>query len=486
VSTGGAVGIAETHSAVVFFVGDRAYKLKKPVDLGFLDFRTREAREAVCHREVELNARLAPDVYLGVADVMGPDGEPCDHLVVMRRMPQHRRLSALVQAGEAVEGHLWHLAHLLAAFHAKAERSDAANEAAGRDAQAARWRHNTAEMLALPGSCLDSDEVRTVDALAQRYLAGRGTLFDARVADDRACDGHGDLLADDVFCLDDGPRVLDCIEFDAALRLGDGLADVAFLAMDLERLGHPELGERFLAAYREHAADTWPASLAHHYVAYRAQVRAKVAAIRASQGGEGAAEEAEGLLALAHRHLDAAVVRLVLVGGLPGTGKTTLALGLAEALGATVLRSDEVRKELAGLPADEPAGAAFAEGIYKPEATADTYREVLRRAQVALVRGETVVVDASFSAEHWRALARAVGEATDAEVAELRCTLPPDVAAERILRRLAAGGDASDATPQVSVAMASLEHPWPTSTAVDTSTSPEVAVAAALAAIRSA
>lgn len=479
--------VAETHSAVVVFVGDRAYKVKKPVDLGFLDFRTREARERACHDEVALNRRLAPDAYLGVADVIGPDGAPCDHLVVMRRMPADRRLAALVRAGEDVDAHLWHLAHLLAAFHARAERSAAADAAAGRDALAARWRANTEEMLALSGSCLDPDEVRAVQRAAERYLAGRRALFDDRVADGRACDGHGDLLAEDIFCLDDGPQVLDCIEFATDLRLGDTLADVAFLAMDLERLGRPDLAARFLSAYREHAADTWPESLAHHHVAYRAQVRAKVAAIRAAQGGGDVAAragaEARDLLALARRHLDAGTVRLIVVGGLPGTGKSTLAAGLGEALGATVLRSDAVRKELAGIPADRPAGARFGEGIYTADATARTYEELGRRARVALERGETVVLDASFTAECRRDVARQVARAIHADLVELRCSAPREVAAGRIRRRAAAGGDASDATPGIAAAMAADESPWPEATTVDTTTGPEVARKAALAAI---
>src|SRR4029453_13669733 len=138
-----------------------------------------------------------------------------------------------------------------------------------------------AGLLAYGNSVVDLDEVLEVDALAKRYLSGRCLLFDRRISEGRGRDGHGDLLADDIFMLDDGPRVLDCIEFDDRLRLGDALADVAFLAMDLERLGRTDLAERFLAAYREFADDTWPASLAHHHVAYRAQGRAKVGAIRA-------------------------------------------------------------------------------------------------------------------------------------------------------------------------------------------------------------
>jgi predicted kinase len=275
--------------------------------------------------------------------------------------------------------------------------------------------------------------------------------------------------------------VLDCIEFDAGLRRDDALADVAFLAMDLERLGRPDLGERFLAAYREHAADTWPDSLAHHHVAYRAQVRAKVTAIRATQGVAAAAEEAPRLLAMARRHLVAGAVRLVVVGGLPGTGKTTVARGLGEALGATVIRSDEVRKELAGIPTDRAAVAAFGEGIYGAGATSETYREMARRACVALARGEHVVLDASFISEHERIEARNVAESTHADLVELRCTAPAEVAAARLDRRLAAGTDASDATPAVAARMAEVADPWPEALVIDTTGPPESTQAQALA-----
>ena len=473
--------MAETHSAVVFFVGDRAYKLKKPVDLGFLDFRSRQERQAVCHREVELNRRLAPDVYLGVADVLDPSGELCDHLVVMRRMPADRRLSALVTAGADVDDELWRLAHLLASFHAGAERGPAADEAARAGALAARWADNTASLLAHARSVVATGAVELVQRLAERYLAGRGPLFDRRITDGRACDGHGDLLADDVFCLDDGPRVLDCIEFDDRLRYGDVLADVAFLAMDLERLGRPDLARRFLAAYREHAGDAWPASLAHHHVAYRAQVRAKVAAIRAGQGDRPSAAEAGRLLALAHRHLEAGRVRLVLVGGLPGTGKSTLADGLGRSLGSVVLRSDEVRKERAGLPPDRPSPAAFGEGIYAPDATADTYGELLRRAGVALELGETVVLDASWTDAGWRAKARSVAEQHHADLVELRCVAPAAVAARRMRERAAGGRDPSDATPEVAAALAAVEAPWPSAAVIDTTGGTGPALAHALA-----
>lgn len=459
--------VAETHSAVVVFLGDRAYKVKKPVDLGFLDFRDRAAREAICHREVELNRRLAPDVYLGVADVVDPAGTVCDHLVVMRRLPEDRRLSTLVRSGAEVEGHLWDLAHLLAAFHARADRGPAADRAAGVEATRKRWQDNTAELTGFAGEVFDDVTVGRVHGLAMRYLAGRAPLFEDRIARGRAVDGHGDLLADDIFCLADGPRVLDCIEFADDLRVGDALADVAFLAMDLSDLGRPDLAERFLDAYREHAADAWPASLAHHQVAYRAQVRAKVTAIRARQGDPAAAAHARRLLDLALAHLEAGRVRLVLVGGLPGTGKSSLAAGLAERFPAVVLRSDVVRKELAGLPATTSAAAPVGEGIYTAEAGDRTYATLLARARTGLAHGESVVLDASWADAGRRAEARALADELAADLVELCCVAPAEVTVERLCRR-ATTGDASDAGPEVAAAMAAAWAPWPEAEVVDT------------------
>ncbi len=167
--------------------------------------------------------------------------------------------------------------------------------------------------------------VTEIGLLARRFLAGREPLFDRRVAGGRIIDGHGDLLADDIYCLADGPRVLDCLDFDDRLRWLDGLDDAAFLAMDLERLGAPDLARHFTDWYAEYSGDPAPASLRHHYVAYRALVRAKIARIRAAQDEPAAGCEAQQLADIALRHLRAGAVTLVLVGGLPGTGKSTLA-----------------------------------------------------------------------------------------------------------------------------------------------------------------
>lgn len=485
----GAAAVAETHSGIVFFAGDRAYKLKKQLDLGFLDFRSRQARQRACHREVELNRRLAPDVYLGVADVLGPDGQPCDHLVVMRRLPASRRLATLAAAGEQLGPGIRRVARVLASFHARAATSERIGAAASRDALGSRWEANAAEMARFTGELLDRAAAERVITLARRYLAGRGDLFAARIADGRARDGHGDLLATDIFLLDDGPRVLDCLEFDDALRWDDALADVAFLAMDLERLGRADLAAEFLAAYREFSGDRWPDSLAHHHIAYRAQVRCKVAALAWEQAAEGSqrrtesARDARQLLELAGRHLAEGRVRLVVIGGLPGTGKSTLAARVAAALGAVLIRSDEVRKQLAGLEPGVSAAAPFGQGLYRPEMTEATYTELLGQARAALAGGQSVVADASWHEPRWRDEVRSLAAAVTADLSEFRCVLPTEVIMERIKGR---SGGPSDATADVVMRLAASQQRWPTAVEVDTVRSPDEVTEQVLAVVRAA
>ncbi|HZP27575.1 MAG TPA: AAA family ATPase [Acidimicrobiia bacterium] len=477
--------LAETHSAVVVLLGDRAYKLKKPVDLGFLDFSTREARERMLRRELELNRRLAPDVYLGVADVLGPDGSCCDHLLVMRRMPDDRRLAALVRAGRVTDEEVREIARTVAAFHARAERNEEIARAGTPEVVACKLERDLADLEPHAGRILPDDAFRAAAAMARRYLAGRHPLLAARVRAGCICDGHGDLLADDVFCLTDGPRVLDCIEFDDTLRYGDVLADVAFLAMDLERLGAPELGARFLGWYGEFSGEHHPATLADYYVAFRALIRSKVACVRAAQGDAPATGEARRLLDLAVGHLRRGRVRVVLVGGSPGTGKTTLARGIAEAQGWALLRSDVIRKELAGLPEGADTTAALRAGLYTEGATAATYEELAHRARRALEYGENVVLDASWARVADRRRLAEIAAATASHLVELRCDAPAALAEARIAGRRAADHDASDVTVDVARVLRTEADPWPGAAVVPTDGPEPAALARALAVVTS-
>ena len=448
-----------THSGAVIMVGDRAYKLKRPIRLGFLDFTTVERRREVCLRELSLNRRLAPDVYLGLGAIQDPvSGE--EPVVVMRRLPAVRRLSSLVGRGAAVDEHLGRLARQMAVFHAHAARSTEIAAEGTRDAIRQRWT-DSFDQVRGTGAVLDPRVVGEIERLTLRFLDGRSGLFDARVAAGRVVDGHGDLLAEDIFCLDDGPRVLDCLEFDDRLRHLDQLDDVCCLAMDLERLGAPSAAAAFLDEYLELTGDTAPPALLHHFVAYRAFVRAKVGCL---PGAAGVIADAELHARLCLDHLRWGAVRLVVVGGAPGSGKTTLAGGVADRLGYVTINSDRVRKELAGVDPEEPAADAFGAGLYSSDWSRRTYGEMLRRARLLLGMGESVVLDATFGRDEQRSLAVELADAVSADLAVFECVLP----AEEAERRISARVGVSDADADIARRLRAEMAPWPGGHRVDT------------------
>jgi aminoglycoside phosphotransferase family enzyme/predicted kinase len=464
--------VHETHISYVFLVGDRAAKLKKSVSFPFLDLSTREQREAACRREVELNRRLAPDVYLGVSDLLDVDGRVCDHLVMMRRMPAERRLSRLVTDGEIDHAGMAVVARTIAVFHGRARRSPEIAAAGRAGAIRERWESGFHEIAVL---LTDEDQRQMeseIEDLVRRYLDGRDELFDARLRAGCVVDGHGDLLADDIFLLPDGPRVLDCLEFDDTMRYGDVLADVGFLAMDLERLGAPDLAQAFLASYRELTAEQHPSTLEDHYVAFRAHIRAKVALLR---GDVHSRAEAGQLLASTLAHLRRARVVLALVGGGPATGKSTLATSLGFELGWTVLRSDEIRKDIAGMGHSTRAVASAGAGIYDDAHTEATYAEMLRRAGALLRLGHSVILDATWSRADDRARAALVAAESVSEMIQLRCDVPISVAATRATRRLASD-DPSDATEQIVRSAVERFQAWPEAVRVSTEGEPVAAL----------
>jgi aminoglycoside phosphotransferase family enzyme/predicted kinase len=471
--------VKETHSAVVFLVGDRAFKLKKPVDLGFLDFSSPAKRLRACQRELELNRRLTPDVYLGISDLNDVDGKPLEHLLVMRRMPAARRLARLLRIHATREGGLdadlvtglQDLASVVEEFHSRGAPGLAIDACGERDALADRWEANLREARPYVGTSLDADGYADVCNLARRYLAGRGPLFAERVRQGAVLDGHGDLLAEDIFLLPDGPRILDCLDFDDRLRFLDRIDDVACLVMDLEHLGSPEAGHLFLDEYLRASGDQPPTSLVHHYIAYRAFMRAKVACLPGASGH--GRWLASALLDLARRHLDDARVRLVLVGGPPGTGKTTVSTRLAAIHEALLLSSDSVRKELAGVSPTAHESAPYRSGIYSAEWTERTYGELLERATRHLQLGQSVVIDASWADAARRDDATRVAEWTSSDLTGFRCVLSDAAADQRILDRTSA----SDADPAIAAEVRAHFADWPEAVPIDTGGTVEAAVA---------
>ena len=454
----------ETHVSTLTFRDGLVHKRKKPVHFQFIDLSTPARRAHNCRREVDLNRQFSPDVYIGVEEVTR-GGRVVDHAVLMREMPKDRRLATMIARGDVVAGCLDAVARSIAAFHQRATRSDEIAAVATPTALHDLWEQSLVEIDGLNLGAQDRELVDDVRRLAHRYIDGRGPLLSERIASDRIVDGHGDLLADDVFCLDDGPRILDCLEFDDRLRWGDVVNDVGFLAMDLEHLGRRDLADEFLADYRKHSGEIHPTSLEDHYIAYRALVRAKVAYLRATSD---ALVSAHSYLGQCHSHLLAGRVRLVLIGGLPGTGKTTVADALGDEFGWPVLQSDVIRKEMAGLDPLHPAPSSFGTGLYTPEMIDKTYEEMCARAQQLLGMGQTVVLDASFSIARHRRLAMSVATSSSSDGYEVRCLLPTAEAARRLIARQDRHADASDADPEIAARMAQQFDPWPEAFVVGT------------------
>jgi aminoglycoside phosphotransferase family enzyme/predicted kinase len=442
--------VRETHTGVVILLGEKAYKVKKTVVNDFLDFSTLGSRQHACEREVMLNRRLAPQSYLGVAQYSGSLGELSEPVIEMRRYPDATRLASLVEAGEPVLQHLCVIAEMLAQFHREAARGPAIQAEGRSDAIAARWHQNLAELEQHGGGIVERESVAQVRRLADQFIAGRGALFEKRMGEGRIMDGHGDLLADDIFCVPEGPALLDCLEFDDQLRYVDGIDDAGFLAMDLEFLGRPDLGDAFVDEYRRRADDPAPTSLIHFYVAYRAVVRAKVDCIRVSQGHQDALAHARRHVDIALKRLRTATVRLILVGGGPGTGKTALSKGLSKRIDAQVISTDDLRRQLQEAGSLSGATGELDKGMYSPENVAMVYGEVLQQAGLMLRHGTSVILDGTWRDQRQRERARKLAADNAVPLVELTCCLPVEVAAARIEGR---AESSSDATPQIAAAL---------------------------------
>lgn len=515
----GDLEVHHTHISVVFLAGDFAYKVKKPLILPFLDYGTLERRRQFCQEEVRLNHRLAPEVYLGVvpvvdrrgrlrvevdADLRGggervggpPHGEIVEWAVRMRRLPHDRTLHALLETDRIGASDVARVAEHLAAFHRTARRAEEIAWYGRFEVVAENARDNLRQSTGQVGATVDEAVFQRLSAELERALATARPTIEDRARRGVPCDNHGDLRLDHVYFLRErqAPTIVDCIEFNPAFRFADPVADMAFLAMDLMQAGRWDLSRAFSDAWFAATGDGDGRELLDFYVAYRACVRGKVQGIKAAEeeippeDREEAARTARGhwLLALGALAPPAERPGLVLVGGLPGTGKTTVARALAGVAGFAFIRSDVVRKELAGLDPDARAGASWGAGLYGSRWSDRTYEVSRRRAEEILLRGGRVVVDASFHAEARRRTFLDTAIALGVRMAFLVCETPMEVARARLASRR---GDASDAGEEVYEEMArawemSVSEVARITAAVPTDAPPADVLERALAALR--
>jgi uncharacterized protein len=503
------VEVRQTHISVVFLTRDHVYKVKKQVTYGFLDFGTLARRKHFCEEEVRLNRRLAPDVYLGVVPITAQGkrlrlegaGEAVEWAVKMRRLPDEATLEAGLRRGAIDAPLVEMLARRLADFH-RAVAGGPVPAECGRFPTVARiLRDIFSQSAAQVGTTVSQTVFDRLRALTEQALDRLQPLIARRAAQGMPRDTHGDLHLDHIYYFADRAPpgnlvIVDCIEFNERFRFTDPVADMAFAAMDFAYHGRQDLADAFAAEYFRATGDEEGRPLLPLYSAYRATVRGSVEGLKLAQKEVAAAEHCPGsdkaraywLLALGILEEPRLRPALVLVGGLPGTGKSTLAHALAGSANFELIRSDVVRKELAGLAPHAPSPPEARSRLYSPEVNERTYAECLRRAEGLLFEGRRVLVDATFREEKRRQpfLEAATRWAVPALLVVTHADA--DIVRRRLQQRT---GDASDADWQVFQQVAeSWEQPGPATGGVlrqiDTGGSPDEAVKNALAALREA
>ncbi len=455
------IDVVQTHISVVFLAGDYVYKIKKPINLGFLDFSTLERRHYFCTQEVRLNRRLAEDVYLGVvaitedhgALVVEGKGKTIEWAVKMRRLNPQATLESRLRHANVGGAEFQAFASLLARFHRNAERNPEVSAFGRFQVVAGNMRENFTQTKNHVGQTVSAEVYQRLNAWTETQLSFHARTIEARAERQVPCDTHGDLHLDHVYYFpenaeEDRWRIIDCIEFSDRFRFADPIADVAFSVMDLLRVGRPDLAATFSDAYFQASGDVEGRSLLPLYTAYRAIVRGKVKGIEALErevppaARERALRRAQGFWLLAMQSLDPPSQRphMVLMAGLPGTGKSTLAQQLAAKESFTVVRSDVLRRTL---PTDGDR--------YSEEASHRIYTELLKQATEILWRGGRVIVDANFRHRSQRAPFLAAARAWNVPTLILECRAEEPEIKRRLDQR---HGDPSEATWETYVRLA--------------------------------
>ncbi len=453
-----AIRLVETHISWVLLAGEFAYKLKKPVDFGFLDFSTLARRRACCEEELRLNRRHAPDLYLAVVPITGDlrqprmdgPGTPIEFAVKMRRFDEAGLFDHLAESHRLQSGHLDSLAASLADFHAAIGRATAADNHGTPDKQRQAADFNFTKIRPLLDDPADIADLEALRAWTLAEYARREPLLRQRKNAGFVRECHGDLHLGNIVSIDGRPTLFDAIEFNEDLRWIDTMSELAFIAMDLEAGGETGLAYRLLNRYLEITGDYPGLALLDYYRLYRALVRAKIALLTREQAGDAARRTS--LLARCRRYIGYGLklIRrnrpgLIITHGVSGSGKSHLAARLAEALPAIRLRSDVERKRMAGLLAEARGGGMLDTGIYSAAMTAGTYRRLAVIAEELLSAGHSVIVDATFLKREQREEQRRIAERLGVGFLILDCRAPLAVSRARIHARAIAGNDPSEA-----------------------------------------
>ncbi len=450
------VELEQTHISFVLLAGEHVYKVKKPVRFAFLDFSTLERRRYFCHEEVRLNRRLAPRAYEGVVALRGSGtgfalaeesaSDAIEYAVHMRRLPADRMLPALLERGTATTAVIDAVAATLAAFHAAADAGPDVARGGDPDVIERLMEDDFGEVDVFHGDTIAAADDAAIRGFCRTFLRRHEALLRRRQAGGRIRDGHGDLHAEHICCTEP-LTIFDCIEFNPSFRHRDVAAEIAFLAMDLLYRARADLAEHLVARYAALTDDPELPALIPFYACHRAYIRGKVDSLKSREPEVGDAERAAArasairYFALSYRYTWTDAPRLVVVVGLSGTGKSTLAAALGERTGLARFSSDVIRKQLAGLPLTQRGGPE----LYTPTQNARTYAAMYGAAAQELAGGRGAIMDATFQRRVDRDAARALARRAGAPILFVECVCSEAVIRRRLAARTRRGTDPSDA-----------------------------------------
>lgn len=444
------VELVQTHISAIFIAGDRVYKIKKPVDFGFLDFTTLEKRKYFCEQELVLNRRLCPEIYLGVVEIRSKDGqvfigqdqgEVVEYAVLMKKLPAEKMMDRLLAQGKVSPALIQKLAAKIASFHKQAQSDEEISAYGQLQVIRQNIEENFVQTEKYISICLRPNSFQEIKENNFRFLEKKKNLFNQRISAGKIRDGHGDLHLKHI-CLTEEILIFDCIEFNERFRYGDVAADIAFLLMDLDYHGFPLISAELAAYYLRDTKD-WPLYLLlNFYKSYRAYVRGKVTSFRLEEKEispkekESLLQEAQKYFSLAHYYAQKLnVPTIFLIGGLIGTGKSTVARALGDLFLSPVLSSDIIRKELANLTPQTRCLENFQQGIYSSDFSQKTYQALCSKAEQILRAGNSVIIDASFNKKKYREMFFELASRMGTNIFFLECTCPIEEIRKRLAQR---------------------------------------------------